>query len=233
MRDHVWGMNMIFKAWKDDDFYPFACAEEGEIVMDSELLPATTATSGAWEEVRPSGRNSWNMSLSGVLVLEDQVDVMWYSWELFVEAIRKNGLDMEIEYEDIKGNTKTQRGKVYIPQTSNSFRADDFARWMAKLQGSGPLDPTGLLPTPSNTKVVRIDWTVSTPDTYSVQDNRLIGILVNQLTEVSWEGDDKFQIITSGTPTAKQVLLNNITGTLTFLNVLNAGDYIWARVEES
>lgn len=234
MRDFVDGMHFVFEAWKDDDFYPFACAEEGEINMQSELLPASTAATGAWEEFRPSGKNSWAASLSGVIVLRDLVDQLWFSWELFVEAIRRNGLDMRFTYTDrTLGFSKTQRGKVYLPETGHSFKADDFARWFAKLQGSGPLDPTGLLATPVNTKQVRIDWEATGAEPNIVQDNRLIGILLNQIMEVSWEGDDKFKPIGSGDPNAKQVRHDGTAGTLRFLNSFEPGDYIYCLIEEA
>lgn len=231
MRDFVNGMDMVFKAWKVNNFYPFACAEEGEITMSSELLPASTATSGAWEEVRPSGRNGWSVSASGVLVLKDSIDVLWFSWELFLEQVRRIGLDLKIEWTDRNGFMKSATGKVYIPETTMNFKADDFARWLSKFQGSGPLDLSGVIATPVNTIRMRIDWIATGAEPNLVQDNRLIGKLANQVMEVSLEGDDKFQIISTGDPTHKQARLDNVAGTLRFLNDFTAGDYVRCEVE--
>lgn len=91
------------------------------------------------------------------------------------------------------------------------------------------LDTGGIIIPPVNPHFFRIDFDTSIAGN-TVTDSRLIGKTVAHILSVSWEGDDKFVPIVTGNPTEKQVKLDYIAGTLTFLNDYTAGDAIWALV---
>lgn len=226
MRDFVYGDDVVISAYKDGDYYPFACAEEVEISMLSELLAASSPDSGVWEQYRPSNRNSWRMSMTGVTVLKDDVDTLWYSWETLIYQLRTVGLNVKIDFTDRKGFNKYATGFVYIPESNISGKSGDFSRFAIQFQGSGPLDVNGIIVPPENPNVERLEWIIGA-ETKEVQNNKLIGITAGKVLEVSLEGYDIFKVITVGDPTEKQVKLDNAAGKLIFKNTLEVDDYLW------
>jgi hypothetical protein len=87
----------------------------------------------------------------------------------------------------------------------------------------------GIIIPPINPVAFRIDFSTAIGGN-TIQDNRLKGLTIAHILEVSWEGDDKFVPIGTGTPTEDEVLLDTVAGTLTFKNDYEADDIIWAMV---
>lgn len=232
MRKFVYGDDVVILAWKGDGYYPFACVETCEVELLTELLESSAPGSGAWEDYEPSGRNSWTAKMGGVMVLEDDIDTLWYSWELFLQQVRSNGLDLKFAWKDKEGNEKYATGKAYIPSSSMIGTAADFGRWLATLQGTGPLDLNGVLIENIDMGSLRIELIATGAEPNKFQHNKLIGLNVADIYEVSWEGDDKWKVITGGVPTAKQVRLDNVTGELIFLNNFEVNDFIWALIKK-
>lgn len=230
MRDFVYGKDVIIEAYKENNYYPFACAEEVSIRMSSELISSTTADSGAWEYPEYAGRNSWEVDMSGVTVLKDELETLWFAWELFKEQIRTEGFDLRIRFIDKNGFEMYVAGHVKIPVSEINGRADDFSRFSWKGVGSGPLNINEFLTPPINPNVKRIPWIATGAEPNIVQSNFLIGKTIAEILQVSWEGDDKFEVIDAGDPTAKQVRLDGSAGTLRFLNDFDPGDYIYAII---
>lgn len=233
MRKFVYGRDVVMLAQKNGspDYYPFACAENVRLSMSSELLPSSTADTGNWETFVKSGKNGWTAELSGVLVLEDEVDTLWFGWEMFLLQVRDSGLNLKFVFTDKDDNVKFATGFAWIPNAEISGTMEDFANYITQLQGSGPLDLSGLLPNiEPDMGDIRIEWITSGAEPNVVQDSKLVGLAKADIKEVSWEGDDKWFIITTGTPTDRQVLLDNVAGTLKFKNNFENGDYVWALV---
>jgi hypothetical protein len=228
MRDFVYGKDVVISAFKGDDYYPFACAEEVRINVKTELLPASAPGSGLWEEVRPSGRNSWAASLTGVTVLKDDNDTLWFPWELFKAQIRSSGLQVKFDFIDKNGFTKYATGFVYIPNSEiNGVVGDgEFSRFTVEFVGSGPLDVEGLIIDPTNDKEVKHKFFIATEGQNVFADNALIGLSGTDVLQVSREGDDKYSIITTGLPNDRQVLFNSGGGNITFEIPCIAGEYI-------
>jgi predicted secreted protein len=241
MRKFVYGKDVVILAKKNGspDYYPFACAESVKLKMETELVNTSTVDTGAWETSAPSGRNSWSAILSGVLVLKDEIDNLWFGWEMFLLQVRSEGLDLKFVMTDVEGNEKFATGAVWVPSSEISGDAEEFANYMVNLQGNGQLDMSGILDViPEDMGDIRIEW-IATEGQTVYQDNRLIG-LINEtgqngrkdVSEVSWEGDDKFFVITEGEPSDRQVKLDNVNGTLRFKNAAAEGDYVWAKVKK-
>lgn len=85
---------------------------------------------------------------------------------------------------------------------------------------------------PVNPVAIRLEWESTGGQNY-VYSQRLVGITKDHIQEVSYEGDDKFFVITEGDPTDKEVRLDNVAGRLIFKDDLEAGDHIWCQVLNS
>lgn len=232
MRDFVYGDDVVLEAYKENAYIPFACVEEVAIAMQSEIMPTSVPDSGAWADFTYAGKNSWTAQLNGVLVLKDAVNALWFGWEMFLLQVRSTPLNIRMRWKDRQGIEKYCTGKVLIPDSGISGKSGDISRYSIRFQGTGPLDLNGALVPPviTNMNKVRIDWIATGAEPNILQHNDLIGITAAQLMEVSWEGDDKFQIITSGEPNDKQVRLDNAAGTIRFKNNFFSGDYIRAEI---
>lgn len=231
MRDFVYGDDVIVKAYKDTDYYPFACVEEMTITKRAAILPSSVPDSGAWEDYKYSGKGGWEVSLNGVLVLKDDINTLWFSLDTFLLQAQTTGLDLKFEWTDKNGFLQYATGRALIPESGNNIKSADFARWNLRLQGTGPLDMNGILIAPVNPKYMRPEWIATGAEPNIVQDNRLIGVTKDQIGIVSWEGNDVFKVIDAGNPTEKQVRLDNAAGTLRFKNNLEPGDFIWCRID--
>jgi hypothetical protein len=215
-----------------DGYYPFACVEKLSLRMRSILLPSSVPDSGAWDDYKYSGKNGWTASLGGVLVLTDNTGAsLWYAWETLLLQLRTTGLDLKFDWTDKNGFNKHAAGHALIPESGIDGVSGDFGRWDLQLQGTGALDVNGIITPPIVHTVKKLEWITTGAEPNVVQHNSLIGLNATQIYEVSWEGDDKFKVITAGVPTHKEVLLNSAAGTLTFLNNFEAYDYVRAIVE--
>lgn len=233
MRKFVYGDDVILEAYKGGDYRAFACVEKIQVSVYSELVNVTTSGDGAWEHFKPTGRNRWDAALSGVTVLRDLVDTLWYSWETFLYQVRTQGLDVRFRLTDPDGFEKFFTGFVYIPESEINGTSGDFSRFSVKMQGSGPIDPDGIIEPPIEPDVERLEWIATGAEPNLVQHNKLIGITASQIQHVSLEGDDKFFVIIAGEPNGKQVLLDNGAGTLRFQNDFEANDQIWCQILNS
>ncbi|MEQ1678524.1 MAG: hypothetical protein ABL876_17645, partial [Chitinophagaceae bacterium] len=230
----VYGKDVIIEAWKVDGYYPFACAEEVTIRMRTELAETSSADSGAWEYYIPTGRNGWTASLRGVLVLNDPDDDLWYALETFLLSVRGESLQIRMRFIDKNGEERYALGEVYIPEGEISGSMEDFARYVEQFQGSGPLDLSQTITPPDgeNMKTKRLFWITNGAEPNEVQHNDLIGIALEDVTLVSRESDDKLEIIDSGSPTARQVRLDNNAGLLRWLNHFEANEQIVALINK-
>lgn len=226
MRDFVYGKDVVIMAWKVNDYYPFACAEEVFLEMNSELISSTTGDSGAWDYYEYSGRNNWNASLKGTTVLQDAIDDLWFSWEMFLLSVRSQTMDLKFLFTDNQGNQKYATGKGLIPNSTISGVAEDFSDYTVKFQGSGPLDMNGFLLLPNGKKVMRIEWITTGGEPNKVQDNRLIGKTKADILLVTNEDRVKFFVIEAGNPNDDQVRLDNTEGSLRFSIDFGVGNHI-------
>lgn len=85
---------------------------------------------------------------------------------------------------------------------------------------------------PINPVAIRLEWESPGNQNY-VYSQRLVGITKEHIQQVSYEGDDKFFVVTEGGPTDKQVRLDNVAGRLIFKNDLETRDQVWCQVLNS
>jgi hypothetical protein len=227
MRDFVYGKDVVLEAFKIDGYYRWACATDVQITVNSELDFTTTPNSAGWRTKKPSGLNDWFIEFKSLTVLQDAVNTFWYGWETMLESIRNSGLNIRLTFTDIAGNSKYWTGFVYIPQTIMGGATGDFSIDQIKFEGSGAFDPTGALLINSN-NVIRVDWITTGAEPNVLQDNALIG---KTLKHVSFEGDDRFRIITVGVPNGNEVKFTSATGSILFPFVFDPNQVAYCLAE--
>jgi hypothetical protein len=220
----VWAKDVQLLAWKTDAYYPFACAERGRLLVGSEMLDTTTPSSGSWKTSMPAGVNEWEIEIGMVTVLRDLVNTFWFSWESILESVRKNRIQLKWKMTDRAGYEKYAVGYAWITETEIEYQmAAGLSGSTIKFLGDSYLDLSSLI-TPINKKVIRIPWTTTGTENCELQDNRLIGVTKEQVVHVSLEGDDKWDIIDTGTPVeGRQVKLDNAIGKLIW--TITAGQF--------
>lgn len=136
---------------------------------------------------------------------------------LILQDYKANDLLM-IGMKRINASTEKRNDGISVRNIQFKFMYDD------RTLGTG-----GVIIPPINNLYFRIDFDTSAGGVY-VQDDRLKGKTIAHIMQVSREGDDKFQPIGSGIPTAKQVKLDATAGTLQFLNTILPDEVIWCHV---
>lgn len=221
MRDFVYGKDVKLEAYKIDGYYPFACATEVTLTMNTEIDFTTTPDSGYYRTKKSVGLNDWFIEFKSVTVLQDAVNTFWYSWETLLEQIRNNELNIRLTFKDRTNHTKYIIGKVIIPQTIMGGLTGDFSTDSIRFEGTGPLDIDGLT-IPTISMLGRFDWI-----TTGAEPNVIVGppaMIGKTIKQISYEGDDKWRIITSGIPNDKEVLYNSAVPSMTWKNDFDAND---------
>lgn len=222
------GKKVILKVWKVDAYYPVACAVSVAFWATEEHDITSTPASGRYRTRKPINDGDWGVDFSGVTVLQDSVDTLWFSWEFLLELVRSQGVQIQVLFIDRAGNTKSIEGHVFIPRVQIEGSAGEVAKDTITFIGDGPIDFDELI-TPNVPRVQRLEW-IATAGQTTFQDNRLIGKSVTDIKHVSREGDDKYKPV-AVVPTARQVQLDSVGGNLVFLIEADAGEYVYALIE--
>jgi hypothetical protein len=230
IRKPVKGKKVRCYIYKVDGYYPVACLTNVRLWITEQVDDTSTPDSGRYVTLKPAGVARWGIDLTTVTVLEDLTETLYFTWEFFIELVRTNGVNVKVVVEDVVGNQKVYAGFCYTPQLEISGNAeDDWSNGSIQLLGSGEITFTDTL-TPNIPKVIRIPW-VATAEQKIFQDNRLIGKLVADIKHVSAEGNDIWEIIDAGSISERQVKLDNVTGSIEFLNGRDVNDYVYLLVE--
>jgi len=213
-RTVVPGKNVVLKVWKEDGYVPVPCLIDVSIWLTEEYDDTSTPDSGRYVTRAPSGKAEWGVDIESVTVLDDPSDVLFFTWEFFLELVRSNGVDIELTLTDTLGGTKVYRGFVYMPNNRISGTAGDVSRSTHQLIGSAGIDFSGSV-TPQRFHDMRIDFPLTVEGQTEVQDDELIGKAVADILYVHREGEDKYRV-TLVAPTAKTVQLDPVDGKIIF-----------------
>ena len=222
------GKKVILKVWKVDAYYPVACAVSVAFWATEEHDITSTPDSGPYRTRKPVNDGDWGVDFSGVTVLQDAVDTLWFSWEFLLELVRRQGVQIQVLFIDRNGNSKSITGHVYIPRVQIEGSAGEVAKDTITFLGDGNIDFDSLI-TPNMPVIKRVEWFATAGQT-DFQDNDLIGRSITQIKQVSREGDDKYKPVAVA-PTARQVQLDGAGGSLIFSIAADAGEYIYVLFE--
>lgn len=222
------GKKVKLEVWKVDAYYPVACTVSVSFWATEEYDITSTPDSGRYRTRKPINDGDWGVDFTGVTVLQDAVDTLWYSWEFLLELVRSQGVNIRVKFIDRNGNTKSITGHVYIPRVQIEGIAGQAAGDTITFLGDGLLNLDSLI-TPNVPRVTRLEWFAAGAQV-SFQDNQLIGKSIADIKHVSREGDDKYKVV-AGAPTARQVQLDAVGGNLVFLLEADDGEYVYALIE--
>lgn len=222
------GKKVILEVWKVDAYYPVACAVSVSFWATEEYDITSTPDSGRYRTRRPINDGDWGVDFTGVTVLQDAVDTLWFSWEFLLELVRSQGVNIRVKFIDRNGNEKSITGHVYIQRVQIDGMAGQPAGDTLSFIGDGPINLNSLI-TPNVPRVTRLEWIAATAQ-FSFQNNQLIGKSIADIKHVSREGDDKYKVV-AGAPTARQVQLDAVGGNLVFLIEADDGEYVYALIE--
>lgn len=222
------GKNVVLKVWKEDGYVPVPCLIDVSIWLTEEYDDTSTPDSGRYVTRAPSGEAAWGVDIEAVTVLDDPSDVLFFTWEFFLELVRSNGVDIELTLTDTAGGTKVYRGFVFMPNNRIGGTAGDVSRSSHQLIGSGGIDFSGSV-TPQRFHDMRIDW-LSIEGQTEFQDDELIGKVIADILYVHREGEDKYRPVLTDPPGAKEVLLDAVDGKLIFLTESDANMVVYCII---
>lgn len=207
----VQGKDVVLLAYNQDGYYPFACAQELTLTVDTEQLPATSVNSGTYRRKKP-GLSDWKVSLSGLTYLRDQNAVKYFVLDTLLQQIRLEGLQVQFVFTDGDGYSRTLSGHVTISSTQVGKTTGQLSKYSLEFEGDGAFDMD--LPTPPSTSfdVKRYDYTATGAEMF-FSDPVLIG---RRIIGFFRESTPIVGVITSGTPGVKQVLYKSSSGRFEF-----------------
>lgn len=215
------GRMVSLKAFREGDGYiPFVCATSMSFRADDELIEVTDANAGRYRKYK-SRRIDWGFTLNTITHIAYSSDA-YTVFDTLLEALRTQGLDIEMSFVDDLGNIKTLAGHVLIPHTGISVQADNFSEDDVEFQGSGTFTiGTTLLNPGAGSDMDTTELYGDGVNSY-VQDSELIDATIEQVSRAGYWYD----IITTGTPTAAQVKWTASTGRFDFSSVLDSGEKV-------
>lgn len=231
MRDYVQGIDYLLEAFKVDDYYPFACGTGLRLRRINEYDSTVTPDSGEIRTRKPTGLSDIEIEFAGVTVLQDPVDTIWKGWEFLTRQMRDNGVFLRVTLKDIKNNIKQFGGFFYPQEIELNGVVGDVGEDSIKFISGGTFSTDGGIDPPVNSEFVkRIEWITTGAEPNILQDDFLKGKTKEQILEVSREGDDKYTVIDAGVPNERQVLLENVGGTLQWSIDFEVGEAVFALV---
>jgi len=218
------GENVLLEADLGGQWIPFACVTSLEFYYDTELIEkATVGLQGFKSYV--SGMGEWGFTLSTVTHVVPPSGTMYTVFDTLLLSLRKNGLDIRTIYQDNNGNLIEITGHVMIPHTGIASPVDGFSEDTIEMKGSGAFALSTTLTNPGTTNTDLqdpIDYTSPAGGETDFTDPDLVGAT---LVYVGRDGIDH-EVITVGTPNAKQVKFITATGTIVFASPLSQDEWI-------
>lgn len=134
--------DVIMRAKKGGVYRPFAAVRNVEIHITAGLLDVVSNSTGNWAEYVYDKVLQWDVSLSGVCLLADEVENAWTMDEIVDLQTLFESLDIELTMTD-STNTTVWSGTVLIPELGITAAIQDGgepAVWNMRLQGTGALN---------------------------------------------------------------------------------------------
>lgn len=220
----IQGKNVNVSLQIEGVMLPWVCATNCSVDFTTELIRRTSVGSGNHAKYKPRMMDA-TAELTGIthiLPLENR----WTVFDVVKEAVRMQGANIQIDFEDGDGNTKSITGYVLFPSISISAGADGFSEDTIQMQFSGVPGVFNEPPSPIQTlRLVKWDIHDGTDGEQGFTDARMIGADASDLAV--FRGGGFLDVITSGTPGIQQVRFNSSTGQLFFSPALGPGERIW------
>lgn len=223
-RDFLTGENVLLEALDSGVYVPFACATSVEFSYETELKEKASPGQGGFREY-VAGLGDWGITLNTVTHIVPSSPPMLTVFYTLLAQVRKNGLDIRLTFEDENANLQVITGHVLIPSTTIASPVDSFSEDTIEMKGSGSfaLSQTLINPSSGNSDVFPpIDYTSASGGETSLNYSALIN---RTILAVMRDGIN-YEVITTGTPNAKQVKFNAGVGDILFSFPLSIGEWV-------
>lgn len=214
MAGKVEGKNVILSIYNGGSYVPVGCATNCTIQVDTELIPTTTNDSGVYRTFIPRF-NEWEVTCDGVTILEGASNYL--PLDTLTEQIRQSGIDLQVEFTDPDGTTKTFEGFAYIYTTNIDSLYGDFSNFSFSAKGSGAFT-IDTVTSPSYTGGMTIEFTGDGVTTaFSDAD------LINRTLHLGFVDHYEWKIVTAGSPSAEEIKFTTGSGQIDFATAPDSG----------
>lgn len=222
------GKNVKLRGKLDGDMVYFACATGVDFYHDTEMVEKATVGMAGWKGYT-YGLSEWGFSLTSLSVIVPTTTMLTV-FHTLLESLRKNGIDMELIFEDPDGNLKTITGRCLIPHTGISAQRTGFSQDTIEFKGDGAFEIATSLIAPSpaiNTNVQVINYTSASGSETTLTYPETIGM---DIISFARDGIGK-EVITVGSPNDKQVKWASGTGVFTLPYDTGVGEWIYIEYQ--
>jgi hypothetical protein len=202
------GKNVGVFFFIDGNWMLFGCALSCSLETMTDFVETTFLTSGKFKDVEPTV-NSWQGSLSGLVSLQDSVVSLA---DLRAIQLQQTKLMVTFEREDKDGDIYSDTGYCFISSVSDESSFNGMNTFNLNVKGTGSITQSFTPIIIGGSKVTRLQYTLPA-GLLTVTKTELIG---KDLLEVVRDGIGNSKIITTGSPSSKEVYFNTTTGQLTW-----------------
>lgn len=221
MAKAIEGKNAILRLYKAGLFELMGCSTSVSFNCETELIRKTGPSSAGYVEFA-SRLCEWGISHSGVTFISRGND--YTVFDMLNEQLRREGVDMELEFTDDEDHFRIIKGHVLIPSITIDAPAVGFVEESIEFKGSGPFEIlTNVIPPTNEDEVKKYEYIPGFEED-SFSDPVLIGReILHVVRDVATA-----QVITAGTPNEKQVKYLSGSGAIVApeTNKFQPGEYI-------
>ncbi len=205
----------------DGGYRLYACARSGSLSVDTSLIETSVTGSGVWSTFKGQ-KHSVTGSLDGLVNLDEPG--MLTLPDLRAKQFTFEELLMRWQRSDADGNIYIDELTMIITNSSDSHGIDEANAFSISLQGTGAITqvytptPFSPIPPPVTFGLIRVDEIAIGGET----DITLPETIGKYALEFVVDGIG-YTIILTGTPTAKQVLFNGVSGNFSWAIPMEPG----------
>lgn len=154
MAQPVTGIDVVIMFQKNDDFFPYACAESVELNSVMETKGVKTVNDGVWKKTRGQSL-SYGISLTGVIKYDD--DTVPHAFDLYAYHRSMTHINYRMIFTNDEGALKVIEGTALPVNVSLGGGSEGFATGSISLEGDGAVDVRDLIiPCPSSITSIQL-----------------------------------------------------------------------------
>lgn len=206
----VRGENVLLQFYHDGVWKPYACARSCTFTTTTELVEVTVTGGGKNKHFKPTV-NSFGGQCEGITSLGNAGLLTIYQLRQFQlgHVLQRSRFTRTA---DNSTSIYIDEVDFYITSVEDTSSFDNVSTFTIQLQGTGVIDQTIIDPPPTDSTLMRIEFTAAGGET-SFTDPLLID---KYILAIHKDGIGNSKIITSGTPASKECKYTAATGTFTW-----------------
>lgn len=198
-----------------DEWVLLGCARSCSLSLSTTMIPVSVTGAAGWRKVKPA-QHSFTGSMEGLVNLEDE-NILSLA-ELRASQIAREELMLRFQRTSVDGAVYTDEAYFYITNTSDEGAMNQMNSFTVDFEGSGALTQV-FTPSEILSNVHRFQYTAVGGETVVTTVKDMNGnnlSLIGKTLLGYWKDGTGFsKLITSGTPTDKEVKFDSTTGGIT------------------